>query len=131
MHGQPWHNTRQHARLPHSFLGMDANMTSQPNVALCRKLRGPSPCFVYAYDVLSVGFCKTRHWQTPGRSGAGISRLHCTRSQFTHSLAALWQKTWRKVKFQIQYMAAPTLYLFSKSANRLHTPIRALVLLMV
>ena len=41
------HNKRPHARLPPSFLGMDAWMTSQLNVALIHKLRASLMCLVY------------------------------------------------------------------------------------
>ena len=64
---QPGHNTRPHARLPPRFLGMYAWMTSQLNVALIRKLRGALLCLAYFFDMLSMGFCKTRHGQTSGR----------------------------------------------------------------
>ena len=44
MRGQLGHNTRPHAQLPPSFLGMDAWMTSQLNLALIRKLRETLMC---------------------------------------------------------------------------------------
>ena len=44
MRGKPGQNTRPHARLPPSFLGMDAWMTSQLNVVLIHKLRGSLIC---------------------------------------------------------------------------------------
>ena len=44
MCGQHWHNTRPNTRLPPTFLGMDAGMISQLNVALAHKLRGSLMC---------------------------------------------------------------------------------------
>ena len=67
MSGRPAHNTQPHARLPTSFLGMEAWMTSQLNVELIRKPRGVLMCLAYFFDMLSMGVCKTRHWQTSGR----------------------------------------------------------------
>ena len=47
MPGQPGQSTRPHARLPPRFLGMDACMTSQLDVALIRKLRDSMMCLAY------------------------------------------------------------------------------------
>ena len=65
------------ARLPPSFLGMDAWMTSQLKVALICKLHRSSVCLAYFSDTLSMDVCATRHWQTSG--GAGIKCLYCMR----------------------------------------------------
>ena len=67
MRGQPGRYTRPHTRLPPSFQGMDAWMTSQLNEALIRKLRGPLMCLAYFIEMLSIGVCITRHWQVSGR----------------------------------------------------------------
>ena len=67
MLGQHGHNTRLHARLPPSSLGMDAWMISKLNVDLIRKLRGSLMCLAYFFDVHSMGVCATRHKQKPGR----------------------------------------------------------------
>ena len=67
MRGEPGQDTRPHTRLPSNFLGMDAWMTSQLKVAMSRKLRGPSMCFAYICDMLSIGVSTTRHGQTSGR----------------------------------------------------------------
>ena len=42
-------------------------MSSQMDVALICKLRGALMCLAYLFDMLSMGVCKTRHWQTSGR----------------------------------------------------------------
>ena len=47
MRGQSGHNTRLDTRFPPIFLGMDAWVTSQLNVALARKLRGSLVCLAY------------------------------------------------------------------------------------
>ena len=39
----------------------------QLKVALNRKLRGPSMCFSYVCDIISMGVSTTRHGQTSGR----------------------------------------------------------------
>ena len=66
MPGYLGRNTRLHARLPSSFLGMDAWMTSKLNVALVRKQR-----VIYmlelCFDISSMGVCTARHWQMSGR----------------------------------------------------------------
>ena len=49
------------------FLGVDALMTPQLNVAVIRKVRGSLMCFAYYFDMLSMGVCTTSHWQTSGR----------------------------------------------------------------
>ena len=41
------YNTRQHARLPPNFLGVDARMTSELTTDLIRKLRGSLMCLAY------------------------------------------------------------------------------------
>ena len=43
------------------------SLTSQLNVALIRKLRGSLTNMPYYFDMLSMGVCTTRHWQTHGR----------------------------------------------------------------
>ena len=67
MRGHPGHNTRPHTRWPPSSLGMDAWMSSQMHVAMIRKLRWALVCLTYFIDMLSMGVCSTRHWQTCGR----------------------------------------------------------------
>ena len=64
MRGQPGHNTRPHIRLQSSLLDIDAWMTSQLNVGLISKLRGD--VLGLFFDMLSMGICTTRHWQTSG-----------------------------------------------------------------
>ena len=66
MHGQPGHNKRPLARLPTSFLGMDAWRTLQINVTLICKLRGSFLCLADFFDMLSRAVCTTRHWRTSG-----------------------------------------------------------------
>ena len=61
---QAGHDTRPHARLPPSLIGIVAWRNSQRNVALIRKLRGTLMCMAYFIDMLSVGVCTTRHCQT-------------------------------------------------------------------
>ena len=54
----PGHNTRPYARLPPSFLSMDAWITSQLNVALIRKLLGYAWRIVvtcYAWEYVQPG----------------------------------------------------------------------------
>ena len=65
--GQPRHTILPHARLPPSFLGMDARMTSKLNLALIHKLRGSLINLAYFFDMLAIGVCTTRHWQASGR----------------------------------------------------------------
>ena len=55
-----------HDRKP-DCLGMDACMTSQWNVALSHTLHGSLMCFAYFSDMLSMGVCTTRHYQTSSR----------------------------------------------------------------
>ena len=65
-----WHNTRPHTRLPPSFLGMDAIIGPLPqkrNIALIRKLIGSLMCLAPFFDLLCMGVCTARHWQTSGR----------------------------------------------------------------
>ena len=56
MRGAAGHNTQPDTQLPPSFLGMDAWMTSQLNLALIR-----------SFDMLSMDFCTARHRQLSGR----------------------------------------------------------------
>ena len=67
MHGQPGHNTQPHASSPASFMGIDAWMTTQLKVALISKLPWSFMCLAYFFDILSMGACITRYWQTSGR----------------------------------------------------------------
>ena len=41
--------------------------TSNVKIALIRKLRGSLICLVYFFDILFMGVCTARHWQTSGR----------------------------------------------------------------
>ena len=67
MRGQPGHSTWPHVWLLPSFQGMNAGMTSQPNVALICKLCWSLMCFAYIVGILSAGISTSRHCQTPGR----------------------------------------------------------------
>ena len=55
MRGQLGQNTQPDTRLPPSFLGMDAWMTSQMDVASARKLRGSLVFLACIFDVLAMG----------------------------------------------------------------------------
>ena len=65
--GSPGIKTQPHARLPPSFLYMDACLTSQLNVALIRKLPGSLMCLNYYSMLLSMDVFTTRNRQTSGR----------------------------------------------------------------
>ena len=54
MCGQAGHNTRPHTRLPITFFGMDAWVTSQLNVALMCKLRESLAYFLTCYPWVFV-----------------------------------------------------------------------------
>ena len=76
MREQSGHDTRPHAWLPHSFLGMDAWMTSQLNVAMFRKLRWSLKCLAYllkCYQRVFYNQALADHRST----GAGIKCLNC------------------------------------------------------
>ena len=49
------------------FFGMGAWKTSQLIVTLIRKLRGLLMFLTSFFDMLYMGVCTTRHWQTPGQ----------------------------------------------------------------
>ena len=49
------------------FLGIVAWMNSQMHVPWIRKLRGSFMYLAYFIDMLSVGVCTTKHWQTSSR----------------------------------------------------------------
>ena len=51
MRGQTGHNTRLHARFTPRFVGMNAWITSQLNVALFFKLRGSLASLAYYFDM--------------------------------------------------------------------------------
>ena len=71
MPGQPGQNTRPHAKLPPSFLDMDACATSQMDIVLVRKLL----CAWLIFDVIRKCLY-VQHWQT---SGQLVQELHfCT-----------------------------------------------------
>ena len=53
MRGQTGHNTRLHARLQPSFVGMEARMTYLLNVALIRKLHASLMYLDYFLDILA------------------------------------------------------------------------------
>ena len=67
MRGQPGHSPWPHGWLLPGFQGMNAGMTSQPNVALICKLRWSLMCFAYIVGRLSEGIGTFRHCQTSGR----------------------------------------------------------------
>ena len=52
--------------IPFSWVLMPLK-TSQLHVALIHKLRGSLLYLAYLLDMISTGFCTTRHWQTSGR----------------------------------------------------------------
>ena len=64
MRGQSGHNTQPDTRLPPIFLGMDAWMISQMNVALTR---GSLMCLACVFDVLAMNVFTIRQWRTAGR----------------------------------------------------------------
>ena len=72
MRGQPRYITRPHARLPHSFRGMDAWMTSQLNVALIRMLRGSLTSVIFFIH----GYLYNQALADVRSIGAGIEFLH-------------------------------------------------------
>ena len=77
MHGQPGHNTRPHARLPHIFVAMDAWMTSQLNLSLIRKLRGSLMCFAELFWHGIQGCFYNQALADVQSTSAGIKCLHC------------------------------------------------------
>ena len=78
MRGQPGHNTRLHARLPHSFLCMDAWITSELNVDLITTPRGPLMCLAY-FLTYHPYVCLCKLTPVDVRStGAEMKRLYCT-----------------------------------------------------
>ena len=73
--GQTWHNERPHARLPPSYLGMDAWLTSQLTVALIPSYMGH--WYVWLFWNVSYG-CFYNQALTDVRStDAGIECLYC------------------------------------------------------
>ena len=77
MSGLPWNSSQPHARWPHSFLGMDACVTSRLNVDLVHKLRVSLVCLAYYFWHVIHG-CLYNHALVDVRStGAGIKCLHC------------------------------------------------------
>ena len=64
MRGQTGYNTRRHARLPSSFLGMDVWITSQLNIAFIRRLCDMLGLLLLT---LSMDIRTTIQWQTFGR----------------------------------------------------------------
>ena len=79
MFGQPGPKTRQHNRLPSSFLGMNACMTSHLNEALIDKLRGSFMCLAYFSICYPWVFdCLYNQPLVEFRlTGAGIKCLYC------------------------------------------------------
>ena len=69
MYGHPGHNTQPHVRLPPSFLGMYALMTSLLTVPLTRNIHGS----LMSFDNQALADV----WST----GAGIKYLYCTTGQ--------------------------------------------------
>ena len=43
------------------------DVTTEGSFDLIRKLRGSLMHLAYSFNMLSMGFCTTGHWQTPGR----------------------------------------------------------------
>ena len=67
MHGQPCQYTRPHVRLLSSFQCINAWINLQLKVALIHKLRGSLMWLTSFPDMLCMGVCTTRQWQTSGR----------------------------------------------------------------
>ena len=61
---QPGHNTRPHARLPPSFLGMDYLTTER---SFDSQATWVIDLLGLSFDMLSIGVWTTRYWQTFGR----------------------------------------------------------------
>ena len=66
MPSQSGYSTRPHAKVPPSFLDMDACTTSQLNVVLVHKLQNVL-CAWLIFDTLSISVCATMHCQTSGQ----------------------------------------------------------------
>ena len=64
MRGHAGYNTRSHARLLPSFLGMDDLITERSFDSQATWVINVLGLFI---DILSVGVCTTRHCQTSGR----------------------------------------------------------------
>ena len=75
--------TWPHAQLLPSFLGTDAWIVSQLNVALICKLRRSSIWFAYFLTYYLWVLSTTRYWQTSSRlHGAGINCLLCNQHHY-------------------------------------------------
>ena len=94
MRTQPGHNTQPHVRLPTSFLGMDAWMTSKLNVDLICKLREPLVYLDYLWD--AIPRCLYNQALAIVRStGAGIRCLNCMYTTYyilwpTYYMYSVW-----------------------------------------
>ena len=62
----PWHSTRQHARLPPSFLSMDYLRTECSLDSQATWMTNVLDV-LNVFDLLFVGVCTIRHWQTSWR----------------------------------------------------------------
>ena len=67
MRGQPDQNTRLHARLPPSFQGMNHVDDLKTERSLDVPAMWVIDVLVLFFDMLFMGVCTTRHWQTSGR----------------------------------------------------------------
>ena len=77
MHGPPGHNTRPHARLPTSFLTMDAGITLQLNEALVLKLCGSLVCLAY-FLICHLWVCLNQALEDVRSTGAGKIFMYCS-----------------------------------------------------
>ena len=83
MRGNPGHNTRPHARLPPSFLGMDDLTTDCSFDSQAKCVIG---VLGLLFDLLSMGVCTTRYWQQSDRL---VQKLNVFTVDF--------QKNWRTI----------------------------------
>ena len=111
MRGKPGHNTRPHAWLPPSFLGMDARITStwQLNVALIRKLRGSLIYFAYVFTCYQWVFYN-QVLTDAQLTGAEIKCLYCNSFFLAHL-----KKRYRAVAYHVrapEYGGSPNALLY-------------------
>ena len=103
MRGLPGHNTRLHARLPPSFLGMDAWVTSELKVALIRKIRGALMCLAYSLHIIHGSF-HNQEMADVRMTDAGIKCWYCNSCHTEGRRGPMHATTW---PWRFPYMPPP------------------------
>ena len=104
-----WVNTQQQTWLPPSFLGIDAWMTSQLNIALIRKLCSMDVLGLYFWHVIH-GYLYNQALADVRSNCAVIKCLYWTGVDFWYFSILSFRQSKKKKDWPVKFLSAPLVY---------------------